>query len=690
MKEFVLSDWDDFLEKSNFELAWKRILRSNHYINKDRLGLRVYEANLSVNLDFLIDRIEQHTYSPSKAENIYIPKRAGTVRRVSLLTIDDTLIYQALANTISKKTKSGFEAITENHVFAHLLNDVDDPFMLRRWGGINGQYNKFLERFKFLWNKGNNWLLEADIASYYDSIDHELLIDELIEQWGIEKAITSLLRDCLRMWTGQEEGKNYSRGLPQGYQSSDFLATIFLFSADKQMIKNVDFNYIRYADDIRILTSDKNIARQSLIKFDLELKKQALILQPTKIGFREITDIRDEEENLREKISMLNNKLYLGEEIKKEIEDMFFGAWHTRNSKKQAETQLVFAINRISKSRLARDTALNMLKEMPWRADSVMNYLENFDDDENVINFLINEIKNHKVYAWYVAKCMATLGKICPVDKCRQLFQRIISDTKLRWYQRLAAVEALQNDPDSFSFLYLNIEDEKNYVIKSALLVAAAFTAKDNNHVKEVVLLGINDQHPEVKATAVWLLLEFPEIEIDLNVVGSDLEIHRKMIPEYSEEIVPGECYIKAKFQDYFEIDIPQGFDFHSLMDENSYNQAVYLLRRSFRYHDTDPVAFIISLDNFNHILSIIISENVDGKQIPRGEYGNIINSMKKKHLSLSAHFEDCHDLRSKSIGPHPWAASLGAWSRDISYPERDRMIEKLKVSYQYFVDLFS
>lgn len=685
-----MTDWDDFLNKSNFELAWKRILRSNHHINKNRLGLRVYEANLSVNLDSLIDRVEHHTYLPNKVENIYIPKRAGTVRRVSLLTIDDSLVYQAIANSISRKTKSGFETVAENHVFAHLLNDLDDPFMLRRWGGSNGQYYKFLERFKYLWKKGNHWLLEADIASYYDSIDHELLSYELTEQWGVEKAIINLLMDCLKMWSGQEDGINTSRGLPQGYQASDFLATIFLFSADKKMIRNVESNYIRYADDIRILTSDKDIARQTLIQFDLELKKQALILQPSKIGFREITNIEDEEENLRKKISMVNNKLYLGKEINKDIEDMFLEAWHTRETNKKAETQLVFAIYRLSKSRIARDIALKMLKEMPWRADSVLNYLEIYINDQVVIDFLIDEINNHKVYAWYVTKCIATLGKICPIDKCRQIFQRIISDTKLRWYQRLAAVEAIQNDPESFSFLFLEIEDENNYLIKSALLVAAAFTAKDKNQVQEVILLGLKDQNPEVKATAVWLLLEFPEIEIDLNVVGSDLEIHRKMIPKYSGEKIPTACYIKEQFRRFFDIKVPKEFDFHAFMGADIYDEAVYHLRRAFRYHDTDPVAFIISIDNFNHILSIVISEKIEGNQIPRDEFVNIINSMKRNHLALSAHFEECHELRSKSTGPHPWASSLGTWSREISYSERDKMIEKLRVSYQYYIDLFS
>ena len=99
-----------------------------------------------------------------------------------MLTIEDRLVYQALGNVIGLKTKNGFEAVIEGHVFAHLLADMTSPFMLRPWKGQLGQYNRFLARFKTLWRKGNRWLLEADIASYYDAIDHELITNHLHAQ----------------------------------------------------------------------------------------------------------------------------------------------------------------------------------------------------------------------------------------------------------------------------------------------------------------------------------------------------------------------------------------------------------------------------------------------------------------------------------------------------------------------------
>jgi len=88
-----MPDWNNFLSPDNFRLAWHRILRSKHYQNKDRIGFRVYEANLEANLAHLIDTIHQGVYQPTSSEKIYAPKRAGTVRSFPVLCMADRLVY---------------------------------------------------------------------------------------------------------------------------------------------------------------------------------------------------------------------------------------------------------------------------------------------------------------------------------------------------------------------------------------------------------------------------------------------------------------------------------------------------------------------------------------------------------------------------------------------------------------------
>lgn len=682
-----MTDWNDFLSIDNFLLAWHRILRSKHYHNKDRIGFRVYEANLRVNLQNLIDMIGQDVYQPSASEKVYAPKRAGTVRSLAVLSMNDRIVYQAIANIVAKKSKSAFDAITDGYVFAHLLNNADDLFMIKRWDGPNGQYRAFMHRFRQLWEQGNHWIVQADIASYYDSIDHELLCGMFRKKWLDSDELVELLNKCLRAWTPHDDGINFSRGLPQGYESSDYFATLFLMPTDEHMIQHG--HYLRYVDDIKVLASDRDMASRALLELDVALKKQALILQPDKTGAREITDIKEEIDELANTLSMIDQDRRRGENIDEEAEELFFRSWHTLDQGGHTEAHLIFALNRIPATRQARNVALNMLRVLPWRSNSITAYLSEFKDDPEVIKGLMEEIIQHRVYAWHLANCVRALSKVADVSIYRKICQDWIASQQLRWYQRLAAVECLQHDPESYSYLILSYGNEPNYLVRSSLLVAAGFSASSNEQVALAIHSGLHDTHPQVIATSIWLYLEFPNCGINLDEFGMELGIHRNMIPAFSGAVLQVPCFIATILCDLFKINIPAKLDFRDVFSPD-YDEAVSHLRRAVRYHDTDPVAFVTSIDNFNQVASIKISEVIHNRTIPRDEYGNILRALNATNGIISAHFLACHNLRSLSRGPHAWATSLGAWSQDINHRQKKNLIQELRAAYQEFVYLFA
>jgi len=559
--------------------------------------------------------------------------------------------------------------------------------MVRRWDGSTGQYRRFLYRFRELWQRGNRWIVQADIASYYDSIDHELLSRDLRERWLDGDELTELLSRCLREWTPHEDGVNFSRGLPQGYEASDYLATLFLLPTDEQMIQRG--HYLRYVDDIRVFAPDRDTASRELLNLDVALKKQALILQPAKTGAREITDINEEIDELTGALSMIDQERRRGENIDEEAEELFFRSWHTLEQDNHAEAHLIFALHRIPPSRPARNIALNMLRSMSWRSNSITSYLSEFADDTEVINALMGEIANHTVYAWHLANCVRALSNIANIDTYRSICRAWISNRQLRWYQRLAAVESLQHDAESYSFLQLNYRQEPNYLVRSALLVAAAFSASNDSQRAVVIRAGVRDAHPQVVATSVWLFLEFPNCGVNTSEFGPELGVHRAMIPAFSGAAPQVSCYIERILIDLFRVNIPTGLDFRAVFAPD-YDQAVYHIRRAVRYKDTDPVAFATSIDNFNQVAAIKISEAIDNRRIPRDEYGNILSGMNAAHGIIAAHFLDCHELRSRSRGPHAWATSLGTWSQDVSHRQKEQLIQNLRAAYQQFVEVFA
>lgn len=675
-----MTDWERLYSEENLHLAWDRVLRSGHIENKDRIGLRVFGANLNANLAYLSSLLEEHLVSPDTAEKMYLPKRAGTARTHAVLTIRDRLVYQAIANVIALKSKDPFEAIVENHVFAHLLAEADSPFMLRYWAGPDGQYQRFKRRFRQQWGKGNHWAVEADISSFYDTIDHELLIKLLRNRWGIDEPVLELLGDCLRAWTAHEEvGNPFSRGIPQGYEASDYLATLFLLPTDEIMIQKG--SYLRYVDDIRLLAPSRDGARRLLLELDVSLKGQALVLQPSKTGARRIDRIDEELKALGGKLSVLVRRARSGEDIDQELESLFFKSWHTLDKDPNAESQLVFALNRIGLSGPARNVALEMLPTLPWRSSHITSYLSQFDGDEAVVNVLLKEIHSHTVYASYLSDCLRTLAKVANIDAFRDISRSWVSNKTLRWYQRLAAVESLQYDLDSFAFLFLSYQSEPNYLVRQAALVAAAFTAQRSNQRAAVIRKGFEDPDSQVQATAVWLYLELEESGIETGDLPDQLGVHRLMVPEYSQGPQPQIEYIRGQLADRFDIEIPEKLDFQGILGDG-YDQAARQLRRALRNHDTDPMIFVESIDNFNHVLAICLTEQLLGLSIPRDEYSNMIGAIRNTYEVVSVHFRRCHELRSNSSGPHPWASSLATWSQDITHKDKEEVISGLRLAY--------
>lgn len=116
--------------------------------------------------------------------------------------------------------------------------------MLRPW---KQQYNNFVNSVERLYRKGNAWIASIDIVSFYDTIDHERLIQILWKYCRCKRdnKFENLLRECLSKWSAHTVDVKMSRGIPQGSNASDFLANLFLYELDKIMIGQ-GYNYVRY------------------------------------------------------------------------------------------------------------------------------------------------------------------------------------------------------------------------------------------------------------------------------------------------------------------------------------------------------------------------------------------------------------------------------------------------------------
>ncbi len=141
-----------------------------------------------------------------------------------------------------------------------------------------------LDEIRINANSGAHFVLDADIKSCFDEIDHEALM-ALIEKRISDRSMLKLLRSWLR--AGILEGNQYSkseRGTPQGSPISPLLANIALSALDEALnkAKTTTGKLIRYADDFVVLCPTKERAENALNVAQSAIAPLGLRIHPTK------------------------------------------------------------------------------------------------------------------------------------------------------------------------------------------------------------------------------------------------------------------------------------------------------------------------------------------------------------------------------------------------------------------------
>ncbi len=282
--------WADFISYDN--LAWQRTVNVTSRIIVDEVGMRTFAYNLQANLEDLIRRIqmEDFPYAPANDHKIYVPKPSTTLRTMSLISAPDLVLYHALVNVIADRVHRVMVTHEDNHVIGNVYAGPGKRWMLKKW---RWQYDRFIKRVNELYHEGNRWIASTDIVSFYDTIEHQRLIDLVRQYCGEHREFINLLEGCLSTWSAHNQSQRMSRGIPQGSNASDFLANLFLFEIDRAMIAE-GYQYVRYVDDVRIFARDRSTVQKGLIRFDLALKQWGLVAQVTKTSVHEIADINSE------------------------------------------------------------------------------------------------------------------------------------------------------------------------------------------------------------------------------------------------------------------------------------------------------------------------------------------------------------------------------------------------------------
>jgi retron-type reverse transcriptase len=468
--------WDALLTYDNFFLAWRRIRNSPRTTTKDRLGLKVFSQSLDVHIDRLIRELEVGDYKPESPSLLYLPKKSGRLRPFTLLHMRDRLVYQAIGNILIRNTYEELKVDADTKVFSPVLAGVDEDYIffpsLGKGDDFVGQFLKFTAKQAKIIDSGEfAWMVQADIASFYPSIDHSFLIQKLVANNWLDEGLCEFLKKCLRVWSSDELQSQVSKGLPIGYETSDLLANLFLNELNQNLKDQV---YLRYVDDIKIFTESEKEGEKILNHLDVFLQKQGLMLQDAKSSVKELAKLNTEErlQNLMQQQVLLSGidrdinspNQIVQEEADTKLRELLMkvlgikewdGLDIDETIEPTEESSLFFALYRIREKNIRlRNTALELLISHPHRSYAIVQYLTLFREVTVVVERLWSIVDDESKHGEVRANCLRALYKLTDdTERIRQTIRNWIYDTDLAL--SFCAIELIQQYPDDLDYLDL-------------------------------------------------------------------------------------------------------------------------------------------------------------------------------------------------------------------------------------------
>ena len=195
-----------------FAVAYQRIYAKQGNMTPGTDGKTIDEMSLE-RIERLIVSLKDESYQPHPARRVYIPKKNGKKRPLGIPSFEDKLVQEVVRLLL--------EAIYEGH-----FEGTSHGFRPHR--SCHTALGMIQKSFA-----GAKWFIEGDIKSFFDNIDHNVLISILRERISDERFLR-LIRKFLN--AGYVEDWKYNKtysGTPQGGIISPILANIYLDKFDK-------------------------------------------------------------------------------------------------------------------------------------------------------------------------------------------------------------------------------------------------------------------------------------------------------------------------------------------------------------------------------------------------------------------------------------------------------------------------
>jgi group II intron reverse transcriptase/maturase len=237
----------------------------------DDITWQEYETDVEARVVDVHERVQRGTYRAQPSKRAYILKEDGRRRPLGIAALEDKIVQHALGVVLSQVYEVDFVGFSYGYRPGRSQHDALDAL----WVG--------------LMRKRVNWVLDADIRGFYDTIDHGWLV-KFLEHRIADRRVLRLIQKWLR--AGVSEDGTWSPtevGTPQGAVISPLMANIYLHFVFDLWVQHWrrhqatgEVIVVRYADDIVMGFEHQRDAERCLAAWQVRVQEFGLALHPDK------------------------------------------------------------------------------------------------------------------------------------------------------------------------------------------------------------------------------------------------------------------------------------------------------------------------------------------------------------------------------------------------------------------------